>query len=73
MPHFALIDNNDIVQWVTYAPEGQSDADALAWLAENHPGTWVRTYYSTPGKTYAGQGYTYDPVTENFTPPNVIE
>ena len=32
-------------------------------------GTWVRTYYSTPGKNFAGQGSIYYPEAENFSAP----
>lgn len=32
-------------------------------------GRWIPTYYGWPGKTYAGIGYGYDPVTDDFHPP----
>ena len=32
-------------------------------------GTWVQTYIKNPNKNYAGIGYTYDPVTNDFLPP----
>lgn len=67
MPHFALIDGNNIVQWVTYST--QPDAEAHAWLVENHGGTWIRTYYNTPPHVYAGIGYVWDEATQNFIPP----
>jgi hypothetical protein len=41
---------------------------------ERYPGTWVETFVDVPNKTYAGVGYTYDPITENFTaPPQPVE
>lgn len=39
------------------------------WLVKNLGGTWARTYYSTPGKVYAGIGYIYYPEHGNFSPP----
>ena len=30
---------------------------------------WVRTYYDTEGKNYAGIGWTYHPDKDNFSPP----
>lgn len=32
-------------------------------------GVWVQTYMNNPDKTYAGIGYTYDPVTQDFIAP----
>ena len=43
--------------------------DSKEWCEQNLGGTWVRTYYSTPGKNYAGTGYIYYPEHENFSPP----
>jgi hypothetical protein len=39
---------------------------------ERYSGVWVETFYDLPGKTYAGIGYTYDPLTQDFTPPVVL-
>lgn len=38
---------------------------------ERYPGVWVETYISLPNKTYAGVGYTYDSITNDFTAPYV--
>ena len=38
---------------------------------ERYTGTWVQTFREVEGKTYAGKGFTYDPVTNDFTPPFV--
>lgn len=38
---------------------------------ERYQGTWVETFFDTAGKTYAGVGFTYDPVTQDFTAPVV--
>jgi len=32
-------------------------------------GVWVQTYIDDPDKTYAGIGYTYDPITQDFIAP----
>ena len=34
-------------------------------------GEWVQTFEDTDGKTYAGIGFTYDPITQDFTAPYV--
>ena len=36
---------------------------------ERYTGTWVETFFDTEGKTYAGVGFTYNPVTQDFTAP----
>jgi hypothetical protein len=32
-------------------------------------GNWIETFIDIPGKTYAGIGYTYDPLTQDFIAP----
>ena len=59
--YFAELQNN-IVQRVVSATEAQ-------WCVDNLGGEWVQTYYSTEGKNYAGIGYTYDPIKDNFIAP----
>jgi hypothetical protein len=44
----------------------------MAANPDRYPGRWVETFYDTPGKTYAGIGYTYDEATQDFVAP-VIE
>jgi len=36
---------------------------------ERYPGIWVETFFDVPGKTYAGLGFTYDPLTQDFIAP----
>jgi hypothetical protein len=61
--HFAEIDpETNIVKRVIVA-------DAREWCEEHLGGVWKRTYYSTPGKTYAGISYEYVPDADNFRPP----
>lgn len=43
--------------------------ESKAWCESRLGGTWVRTFYSTEGKKYAGQGDTYHPDKENFSAP----
>lgn len=59
--YFAELQNN-IVQRVVSATEAR-------WCIDNLGGEWVQTYYDTKGKNYAGRGYTYDPIKDNFIAP----
>ena len=43
--------------------------ESKEWCESRLGGTWVRTYYSTPGKNFAGQGFVYYPEAENFSAP----
>ena len=36
---------------------------------ERYTGTWIETFYNSPNKNYAGIGYTYDPITNDFIAP----
>lgn len=62
--YFAQIDENNIVLAVHVVT-----AEFMAENPERYPGTWVRTYFDLPNKTYAGIGYTYDPDADDFTAP----
>lgn len=56
MVHFAKLNESNVVTQVIvidHAPDP----------------TWVRTYYATPGKNYAGLGWTYHADKENFAEP----
>ena len=44
-------------------------AKSKLWCEYELDGTWVRTYYDTEGKNYAGIGYTYHPDKDNFSTP----
>ena len=61
--HYAEIDNSNTVLRVIVC-------DSKEWCEANLGGTWVRTYYNTSGKNYAGQGYIYYPDKENFSAPS---
>ena len=60
----ALLDANNVVTVVNSIAPGTIHQEP--WASQ---GTWVPTYFGWPGKQYAGIGYVYDPVTENFGPP----
>jgi hypothetical protein len=66
--YFAQIDDNNVVLQVHVVT-----AEFMADNPERYPGTWVETYFDTPDKTYAGVGFTYDPQTQDFTPPPNLE
>jgi hypothetical protein len=66
--YFAQIDDNNVVLQVHVVT-----AKFMADNPERYPGTWVETYFDTPDKTYAGVGFTYDPQTQDFTPPPNLE
>ena len=62
--YFAQIDENNIVANVSVVTN--------LFIQQNpdrYPGTWVETFIDLPNKTYAGIGYTYDPITQNFAAP----
>ena len=62
--YFAQIDDNNIVTKVAVVQQEFLEANP-----ERYTGTWVETFYDTPGKTYAGIGYTWDGT--DFVPPVV--
>ena len=66
LTYFAELNDDNVVIHVSVVT-----AEFMAANPDRYSGTWVQTYWDTPGKTYAGIGYTYDFQTENFTPPPV--
>ena len=66
--YFAQIDDNNIVTKVAVVQQEFLEANP-----ERYTGTWVETFYDTPGKTYAGIGYTYDEATQDFVAPVIPE
>ncbi len=62
MAYFAQIDENKIVQQVIVA-------DSSEWCEKCLGGTWVETYMNNPDKNYAGTGYEYSYITDNFIGP----
>lgn len=63
---FAHIDDDNVVLHVSVV-----SAEFMAANPERYPGTWVQTFWNTPGKTYAGVGFTYDEQTNDFIAPEV--
>ena len=64
LTYFAQIENNIVINVAVVT------AEFMAENPDRYPGTWVETFFDTPGKTYAGVGYIYDYATEDFTAPN---
>ena len=62
--YMARIDSNSIVIDVCVCSESFVRANP-----SRYPGTWVPMWMGVNGKNYAGLGWTYDPVAENFYPP----
>jgi hypothetical protein len=64
--YFAQIDDNNLVLHVAVVHK-----DFLEANSDRYPGTWVETFFDIPNKTYAGIGYTYDPVAQDFIAPEL--
>jgi hypothetical protein len=79
MAHFARLDENNVVRQVIVisdenAPDPAPDNEAAgqAYIANvlGLFGEWRQTSYNNNFRgTYAGIGYTYDPVTDQFVAP----
>jgi hypothetical protein len=63
-PFFAQLDENNVVTTVHCVTQQFLEANP-----ERYTGTWVETFFDTAGKTYAGIGYTYDEVSQDFVAP----
>jgi hypothetical protein len=66
--YFAQLDDNNIVTRVAVVQREFLEANP-----QRYTGRWVETFFDTEGKTYAGIGYTYDEVTEDFVAPVSLE
>lgn len=64
--YFAELSDRNIVIAVAVVT-----AEFMAENPDRYPGRWVETFFDVPGKTYAGIGYIYDPLTNDFTPPPI--
>lgn len=62
--YFAQIDDNNVVTHVAVVQR-----EFLESNPQRYQGRWVETFFDTPGKTYAGIGFTYDEVSEDFVAP----
>ena len=61
---FAQLDDNNVVTHVAVVTREFLEANP-----QRYPGRWVETFFDTAGKTYAGIGYTYDEVSQDFVAP----
>ena len=61
MAYFAKVENNIVT--------GMFDAPNVQWCIDYMGGEWVQTYRDTPNKNYAGIGYIYDPILDDFIAP----
>lgn len=66
--YFAQLDDANVVTRVAVVT-----ADFMAENPDRYPGRWVETFFDTPGKTYAGIGFTYDEDSDDFVAPPVKE
>ena len=82
MAHFAKIDNGTVAQVIVVSNDDcaggdfpESEAAGQAFIASiGLAGEWRQTSYNGNFRgTYAGIGYTYDAVTDTFTPPPTPE
>jgi hypothetical protein len=62
--YFAQIDESNIVIDIAVVHRDFLEANPDRYL-----GTWVETFFNLPNKTYAGIGYTYDLLTQDFIAP----
>ena len=86
MAYFAELDNtNTVIRVISVSNDvcgeptlsfPDTDAAGRAFIANTLKlgGVWKQTSYSASFRgAYAGIGYTYDPTTDTFTPPPVVE
>ena len=88
MAHFALVDSGSIVREVIVISNAdcgggsfpESEPIGQAFINGPHPyclaleGNYLQTSYSSSFRgTFAGLGYTYDPVADVFLPPTTPE
>ena len=62
--YFAQVNDDNVVTDVHVVTQEFMDENP-----DRYTGTWVETFFDKAGKQYAGIGFTYDPTTNNFTPP----
>jgi len=62
--YFAQINDDNVVTHVAVVQREFLEANP-----QRYTGRWVETFFDTEGKTYAGIGFTYDEVLEDFVAP----
>jgi hypothetical protein len=75
MSHWAEIDENNTVLRVLVGDNNDPNGDeGYQWLVDNLGGRWVQTSYNGNFRgVYAGIGYVYDEVLDQFVAPSPIE
>ena len=66
MNYFAQILNNIVTEVIAVKDDV---TDGAQFAHDLFGGVWVETFIATAGKNYAGIGYTYDAVNDNFIAP----
>ncbi len=84
MAHFAKVNDNNVVEIVLVVPDKEEHrGDEYLSVDLGLGGRWIKTSYNTINgehinggtplrKNYAGIGYTYDPVLDEFNPPDEV-
>lgn len=62
--YFAQLNDNNVVTHVAVVQREFLEANP-----QRYTGRWVETFFDTEGKTYAGIGFTYDEVSQDFVAP----
>lgn len=62
--YFAQLNENNVVTHVAVVQQEFLEANP-----DRYTGRWVETFFDTAGKTYAGVGFTYDEVLQDFVAP----
>ena len=82
MAHFAELDDKNIVTRVIVVHNNElldengneSEQKGIDFCVAHYGGTWIQTSYNGNfRKNYAGIGYTYDPVLDEFIAPIIKE
>jgi hypothetical protein len=68
MAYYAQIVDNIVTEVIVV---NDDVPDGAQFCHDTFGGVWVQTYMDNPTKTYAGIGYTYDPITQDFIAPIV--
>ena len=66
MAYFAELVDDTVTQVIVV---NDDIADGAQFCHDLLGGLWLETFIDDPDKNYAGIGYTYNPVTNNFIPP----
>ena len=77
MAHFAELNENNIVMRVIVVHNDEllvdgveSEQKGINFCVAHYGGTWIKTSYNNNFRgTFAGVGFTYDPVNDVFVPP----